>query len=281
MRSCRDLLRQPGSDEKKVFAVKDVRKSRSARASPGQGRLFFVRIVEQPHEIWLMFISRSVRSAGYHGYGTSPDVVCVWMDSGRVKCWGREFPNVPTEVAGLEDAVNVATGYFHVCALLQSGSVNCWGDNTVGYGSVPEAIAGLTNPVQVTAHRAHSCALVDSGRVKCWGHNWFGQLGDGTLTDNFTPVEVVGLTDVSYISPGGDHHTCAVLHSGEARCWGRNVSGQLGDGTTTDRTTPTDVLELSGAVQIASGAGYTCALLETEDIKCWGANQKGQLGDGC
>lgn len=59
-----------------------------------------------------------------------------------------------------------------------------------------------------------------------------------------------------------------------------NTEGQLGDGTTTDRTTPVDVLELSDAVQIASGAVHTCALLDTEEVKCWGSNRYGQLGDG-
>jgi alpha-tubulin suppressor-like RCC1 family protein len=75
-------------------------------------------------------------------------------------------------------------------------------------------------------------------------------------------------------------HTCALLGDGTVRCWGSNYFGQLGDGTTTDHTTPATVSGLSGATAVAAGVYHTCALLGDGTVKCWGQNISGQLGDG-
>jgi alpha-tubulin suppressor-like RCC1 family protein len=78
----------------------------------------------------------------------------------------------------------------------------------------------------------------------------------------------------------GGRHTCALLGNGTVRCWGYNLFGQLGDGTTTDRTTPATVSGLSGATAVAAGGRHTCALLGDGTVRCWGANRYGQLGNG-
>ncbi|MCX7808709.1 MAG: hypothetical protein N2515_08880, partial [Deltaproteobacteria bacterium] len=78
----------------------------------------------------------------------------------------------------------------------------------------------------------------------------------------------------------GWYHTCAWLSDGSARCWGRNRFGQLGDGTTTNRSTPVMVSGLSGVTAIATGLEHTCALLGSGEVRCWGYNLYGQLGDG-
>ena len=75
-------------------------------------------------------------------------------------------------------------------------------------------------------------------------------------------------------------HTCAVKEDSTVRCWGFNAGGQLGDGTTTNRSSPVQVPALSGAVSVATGDFHSCALLSGGTVRCWGANTEGQLGDG-
>ena len=132
---------------------------------------------------------------------------------------------------------------------------------------------------QIAAGYDHTCALTEAGGVKCWGGNAFGQLGDGSMIQRNTPMNVVGLsTGVSSIIGGGSH-TCANL-SGVWKCWGDNSSGQLGDGSTTQRNTPVNVIGLStGVSSISAGSNHTCAV-DSGVAKCWGYNATGQLGDG-
>jgi len=85
---------------------------------------------------------------------------------------------------------------------------------------------------------------------------------------------------LSTIEAGGDH-SCALTSLGAVKCWGLNSSGQLGDGTRTNRDTPTPVTDLTSNVAVVSaGEAHTCAVTVSGAAYCWGSNANGQLGDG-
>jgi alpha-tubulin suppressor-like RCC1 family protein len=184
----------------------------------------------------------------------------------------------------------VSAGANHSCAVTSTGGVKCFGDNTngpLGNGTsnsgsyIPGDVTGLTSGVKaVSAGYAHTCALTNAGGVKCWGSNGFGQLGDTTTTNRLTPVDVNGLTSGVASISSGDYHTCAVTTTGAAKCWGYNADRQLGDNTTANRSTPTDVNGLtSGVATISAGATFSCAVTTGGGAKCWGKNADGQVGD--
>ncbi|HET9048182.1 MAG TPA: hypothetical protein VFN29_04370 [Chiayiivirga sp.] len=159
----------------------------------------------------------------------------------------------------------------------------------VGLGLLMLAAAGIssadtlqpmTGVQQLAVGERHSCVVTEGGGVKCWGNNDDGQLGDGSTTSRDRPVQVVGLdSDVIAVSVGY-RHSCALMHDGSARCWGKNLLNNLGDGTATERHTPVVVLNLSNAIAIASGGDHNCALIAGGTLKCWGYNGYGELGLG-
>ena len=139
--------------------------------------------------------------------------------------------------------------------------------------------AACIGAVELAAGGEHTCARFTDGFVRCWGSNVFGQLGDGTTTEKSSPTAVPGLSLVDKLATGYGH-TCARVASvpSSVRCWGSNEFGQLGDGTTTSRRSPTYVPGLI-ASQVAARANHTCALRPGGSVRCWGLNYSGQLGD--
>lgn len=191
-------------------------------------------------------------------------------------------------VPGAGQAAFGGIGY-HNCGLSSAGGVQCWGWNTFGQlgdgttvdQATSKAVVGLASGViAVGAGVYHSCALTDAGAVKCWGNNASGQLGDGTVVNRLTPVTVTGLPSGVTALAIGAEHSCALNSNGAVFCWGKNTSGQLGDGTTIGRNFPGAVLNISGVVAIAAGVNHTCAIISGGAIRCWGYNFFGQVGDG-
>jgi alpha-tubulin suppressor-like RCC1 family protein len=183
------------------------------------------------------------------------------------------------------------------CATLTDGALRCWGELYTGRAPVgddePPSEAGDIPTggaiAQVALGHNFICVLYQAGNVRCWGDNAFGQLGYGHVEDIArNPDE---LADVSLGGPArqialGNTSACALLESGDVRCWGSNTSGQLGYGHTRnigDDELPSaqDPVDLGGAVaRLAAGAFHFCAVLTSGSLRCWGTNAVGQLGYG-
>ncbi len=224
---------------------------------------------------------------------------CAVLSDGTGRCWGRNTygrlgdgtgtdRNMPVMVSGLADAVGISAGAEHTCAVLGDGTAKCWGSNMrgmLGDGTTmdrytPTTVSGLTDVASISAGDEHTCAVLGDGTARCWGRGQRGQLGDGSVNSmRPVPVAVVGLTGVTAISAGGEH-TCALLLDGTVKCWGYNANGQLGDGTTLQRTAPVTVSGLSDAVGVSTGRHFSCAVRSDGTARCWGYNSTGQLGDG-
>ena len=258
-----------------------------------------------------------------------PGHTCALLDTGNVRCWGAnsrgqlgyghrnnvgddESPASVGDVNVGGTVTQIAVGFEHTCALLDTGNVRCWGANSrgqLGYGHTDRIgddespasagnvnVGGTVTVTQIAAGDQHTCALLDTGNVRCWGANISGQLGYGhrnNVGDDESPasagnVNVGGTVTVTQIA-AGDQHTCALLDTGNVRCWGANISGQLGYGhrnNVGDDESPASIgnVNVGGRVmQIAVGltiSQHTCALLDTGNVRCWGANSRGQLGYG-
>ena len=189
-----------------------------------------------------------------------------------------------------------APGEYHTCALKVDGTAWCWGrnwngqlgnDSTIG-SLVPvqvkiDADRLLTDVVWISAGEAQNCAVTAAGAVLCWGMNLNGRLGDGTYFDRRVATPVSGLDAGWSQVRTARGHTCALSDTGVLSCWGRNWSGQLGDDTYTERTTPVAVVWPVSpgptVVTFACGDEFTCAVTAAGAAFCFGENGNGQLGD--
>jgi alpha-tubulin suppressor-like RCC1 family protein len=188
---------------------------------------------------------------------------CALASSGAAYCWGYGGdgaighgsligPKVPTAVSGGLTFTAVVTEYNHSCGLTSGGQAYCWGlnsssqlgDSTTTNRTTPVAVqqpGGLTF-ASLTTGSSDTCGLNGSGQAYCWGNNSNGQLGNGTTTATRVPTAVSQPVGVTFtLVSAGAVHTCALDTVGQTWCFGRNQYGQIGDGTTTQRTTPTAV----------------------------------------
>lgn len=151
------------------------------------------------------------------------------------------------------------------CTVRSSSRINCWGRNRRGIIEieVPDDIIGISG------NRLGVLILSESGSVYSW-------------IEYYNRLDAINALrhEIEDISSGHSHY-CVVTYNGGAKCWGGNVSGQLGNGTFVSSSDPVDVIGLSsGIAEISAGHDFTCALTVSGGVKCWGNNDHGQLGGG-
>jgi alpha-tubulin suppressor-like RCC1 family protein len=200
----------------------------------------------------------------------------------------------------------LAAGEAHSCGVDLAQRAWCWGRNKegqLGRGGFsswfpPTPVSTTDVFKEVSVGGLHSCGITLSGGGRCWGYNVAGQLGDGSTANSALPVNVATgqlRTDplVIFHSPDPDFplppgpflasgydHTCAIAVAGPTLCWGLNEYGQVGDGTTANRTSPVAVAGGHTFAAITAGLRHTCALDASGAAWCWGDNTYGELGDG-
>jgi len=224
-------------------------------------------------------VTVSVLSSGVAAISAGSYFTCALTTAGTTLCWGEggsgqlgsgntTGSSTPEEVldstgnAPLSGLAAISSVLGDTCALTSGRVVLCWGANNAdqpGNGTngtvnpqsdIPVEVLNLTGQAAlngvgvdaITHGLDDSCALTSAGGVLCWGSNGLGQLSNGSNSDATTPVAVSGLSSGVDAIAAGYHHTCAVTSFGAALCWGSNPDGQLGNGSTTNSSTPVQVV---------------------------------------
>lgn len=232
---------------------------------------------------------------------------CATSATGTVTyCWGaneygqlgigtqgtNSFSIYRMPVLAIPSAGAMGLGEEHTCAS-GSGALWCWGNNaygqlgdgTINLSPAPISVSPMTGfsaGSSVAVGSEHTCAVSRFGVTWCWGRD-NGLLGAGTgRGQSNLPVQVQNLpSDVIQVVAGAAH-TCARRLVGASYCWGRNDNGQLGDGTTVERSSASPIADIQSLkwLYASASSGHTCAVNENNRIFCWGRNTNGQLGDG-
>lgn len=232
---------------------------------------------------------------------------CGITTDGAAYCWGRgedgilgndsiDSSLVPVPVSGGHTFGSIHAGSATTCGISTDGKAYCWGASDFGnlLGLGPEDRDGKRAPAPVSGNFTfkpdsinvgldHICAISTANDAVCWGRGRYGKLGIGSgpglgvIKNLMTPQTVNG--DISFASLAtGVFQTCGVAVDGKAYCWGRNGSGQLGDGSTTMRTEPVAVSGDVEFTEMTVGVDHACGIASNEDVYCWGNGSEGKLG---
>jgi len=233
---------------------------------------------------------------------------CALLTDGTLWCWGgyngmgllgdgteNQSP-VPVQVTGVSDGTSVSCGSEHTCVLTTGGTVRCWGNNYYGQlgdgnmgqnSLIPVPVTSLADVADLAVGGGQSCASRTDGTAWCWGEG--GTLGnvESQAQPSDVPLQVDVLDDVRAMArcAGSSSSICAIRSDTSLWCWGRNLEGNVGDGTYDNLViAPVQTLGLTDIVSAATGHEHTCASTTSGVAFCWGCmgspNQFGQLGSG-
>ena len=238
--------------------------------------------------------------------------------SGKLYTWGHNIngqlgngttshSTTPVEITSQfsETPVKVSLGTNYSATITNSGRLFIWGNLATSGKNTRQSTPVLIN-YQITIHNTfsfadnisaielgyyHSAIITNEGELFTWGRNEYGQLGDGTLVNQMLPVNITGkfsfTTDEKIISVAlGYNHSAVLTSFGRLFTWGRNDSGQLGDGSTNDSLIPIDITakfnlpEDEKIMSVKLGSSQSAVVTSMGRIFTWGGNVLGQLGDG-
>lgn len=233
-----------------------------------------------------------IAAGAYHSLAVKSDgTTWAWGYNGDGQLGDGTTSNrsAPVQVSGLTNVIEIAAGWHHSVAVKSDGTVWAWGSN--GFGQLgdgtwnasltPVRVPNLAGVIGIAAGYLHNVALESDGTAWAWGPNNDGRLGDGTSVNiRNTAVRVSALTGVVAIGAGASH-SLALRSDGTVWAWGSNNVSQLGNGTSGGfRTTPVQVLGLTGIAAIAAGSYHGLAVRSDRTIWAWGNNGYGKLGNG-
>ncbi len=194
-----------------------------------------------------------------------------------------------TTFAGGTNWKQVSSGSFHVAAIKTDGTLWTWGygnEGRLGNNSATDrrtpvtTFAGRTNWKQVSAGGFHTAAIKTDGTLWTWGRGLFGELGNNSTTNRFTPVTTfAGGTNWKQVSCGGAH-TAAIKTDGTLWTWGDGGNGTLGINKSLSSLTP--VTTFAGGTnwkQVSCGNLHTAAIKTDGTLWTWGRGNEGRLGD--
>jgi len=245
--------------------------------------------------------------------------VCAIDSYDRAYCWGdntygqlgvisisKSSRPVAVDTTGLvngKTVKSISTSYYSTCAITSDDQVYCWGRNNYGQlgnnsnvdSTTPVAVdrTGLfinKTIKSISAGGFSACAIASDDKAYCWGKSDHGELGNGNNVSSYVPVAVkttgvLSGKDIKMISSGLTS-SCVIASDDKAYCWGYNYNGEIGDGTTSIRTSPVAVSGNGGALlfktikTISLGDNVACATTSDSQTYCWGNDVHGQIGDG-
>lgn len=195
--------------------------------------------------------------------------------------------------ASTVDAQEIAfTAEYLKTTFTNKGALWAWGNNqygqlgdgTVVSKSSPIRIGTLTDWVDIrsddgTVTDGKAVAIRDDGTIYGWGENSYGNIGNGTVTNKSSPVQIGALTTWKFVTEN-DQSAYAIKTDGSLWAWGQNTNGALGTGTLTNYSSPIQIGSLTNWAMVAGGINYTLALKTDGSMWSWGYNNVGQLGLG-
>jgi alpha-tubulin suppressor-like RCC1 family protein len=229
---------------------------------------------------------------------------CAVISDGSLWCWGRNDKgqlglgdttdrSSPTRIGAATNWRSVSAGNNSTtCAVNTLNEVFCWGFNYSGQVGVDKATASVTSPTKVTAlgttvqsvsvGSVNSCVVTTASAVRCWGSSANGQLGSGVTagSSTHTPTAINNLSGSFTVVAAGTDGICALRSDKVVLCWGSDLFGQRGDGSsqTADSAAPTQIDNTAAVAGLIAGSQSNCFVKEDNSaVYCWGQNSNNYL----